>query len=87
MIAVTVLGTGCRKCLELEERLADALAKLGRADVHIERVDNEQTILRHMPLDAVPGLLIDGRLVSQGTVPSVEILLDWLKSIPAGEQT
>ena len=87
MITVTVLGTGCQKCLELERRLAEALAKLGRKDVEIERVDDERTILRHMPLDAIPGLLIGGNLVSQGTVPSPEILLDWLRSIPVQEQT
>jgi hypothetical protein len=78
-----VLGTGCHNCLELEMRLAEAVQRSGRTDVVVERVDDEQRIRHHMPLDAIPGLLIDGRLVSQGEVPNIETLLDWLKVVPA----
>jgi hypothetical protein len=80
---IEVLGNGCHDCLELEMRLAEAVAKSKRTDVEVERVDDEGTIRHHIPLDAVPGLLIDGRLVSQHEVPDIETLLDWLKTIPA----
>ena len=80
---IQILGTGCHNCLELEMRLAEAIAKTGRTDVEVERVDDERTIRRHIPLDAIPGLLIDGRLVSQRDLPKLETLLDWLKTVPA----
>lgn len=80
---IQVLGTGCHNCLELERRLAEAVTKSGRTDVEVERVDDEHLIRHHIPLDAIPGLLIDGRLVSQREVPTIETLLDWLKAIPA----
>lgn len=80
---IQVLGTGCHNCLELEMRLAEAIAKSGRQDILVERVDNERTIRQHIPVDAIPGLLIDGQLVSERQVPSVEILLGWLKVVPA----
>lgn len=80
---IQILGTGCHNCLDLEMRLAEAIAKTGRTDVEVERVDDERTIRRHIPLDAIPGLLIDGRLVSQRDLPKLETLLDWLKSVPA----
>ena len=80
---IQILGTGCHNCLELEMRLAEALARSGRTDVEVERVDDEQLIRRHIPLDAVPGLLIDGRLVSQREVPNIETLQDWLRTVPA----
>lgn len=80
---VQVLGTGCHNCLELERRLAEAVTKSGRTDVQVERVDDEHAIRHHIPLDAIPGLLIDGRLVSQREVPPIETLLDWLKAVPA----
>ena len=80
---IQILGTGCHNCLELEMRLAEAIAKSGRADVQVERVDDERTIRHHIPLDAIPGLLIDGRLVSQREAPNIETLLDWLKAVPA----
>jgi hypothetical protein len=51
--------------------------------VEVERVDDEQVIRRHLPLDAIPGLLIDGQLVSQRDVPNIETLLEWLKAVPA----
>ncbi|HET9587790.1 MAG TPA: thioredoxin family protein [Anaerolineales bacterium] len=80
---IQILGTGCHNCLDLEMRLAEAIAKTGRTDVEVERVDDERTIRRHIPLDAIPGLLIDGRLVSQRDLPKLETLLDWLKTVPA----
>lgn len=82
MTTIKVLGTGCHNCLELERRLAGALAQLGRSDVRVERVDDERTIRHYMPLDAIPGLLIDDKLVSQRQVPDMQTLLDWLSSIP-----
>ncbi len=83
MVTIKVLGTGCHNCLELERRLAEALTKLYRTDVQVERVDDERVILRYMPLDAIPGLLIDGRLVSERCVPDMETLLEWLRAVPA----
>ena len=80
---IQIFGTGCHNCLELEMRLAEAVTKSGRTDIEVERVDNEQIIRHHIPLDAIPGLLIDGRLVSQREVPNIETLLDWLKAVPA----
>lgn len=80
---IQILGTGCHNCLELEMRLAEAIAKSGRADVEVERLADEHLIRHYVPLDAIPGLLIDGRLVSQREAPNIETLLDWLKSIPA----
>lgn len=80
---IQILGTGCHNCLELERRLADAIVKSGRTDVEVERLDDERIIRHHVPLDAIPGLLIDGRLVSQREVPNPETLLDWLKAVPA----
>ncbi len=77
---VQILGTGCHNCLELEKRLAEAIARMGGKDIAVERIDDELVIRRHIPLDAIPGLLIDGHLVSERQVPSVEILLHWLGS-------
>ena len=82
MATIKVLGTGCHNCLELERRLAEALVRLGRTDVQVERVDDERVILHHLPLDAIPGLLIDEQLVSQRQVPDMDTLLEWLQAIP-----
>lgn len=81
---IQVLGTGCHNCIELERRLADAIAKSGRSDVTVERIDEERIIRQYIPLEAIPGLVIDGRLICERQVPDVAILLDWLRTVPAG---
>jgi hypothetical protein len=86
MATIKVLGTGCHNCLEQERRLADALAQLERSDIKVERMDDERIIRRQMPLDAIPGLLIDDKLVSQRQVSDMQTLLDWLSSIPVMEE-
>lgn len=80
---IQILGTGCHNCLELETRLAKAIARSGRMDVQVEREDDERMIRHHIPLEAIPGLLIDGQLVSQREVPTIETLLGWLHAVPA----
>jgi len=80
---IQVLGTGCHNCLELEMRLSKAIAQSGRTDVVMERIENEKIIRHYIPLDAVPGLLIDGQLVSQHEIPTVETLSGWLQVVPA----
>ena len=82
MLTIKVLGTGCHNCLELEKRLSEAITRSGRHDVSVERIDDERTIRHYIPLDAIPGLLIDGRLVSERQVPDMETLVNWLKAVP-----
>lgn len=80
---IQILGTGCHNGIELELRLAEAITKSGRDDVTMERINDEKIIRHHIPVDAIPGLLIDGQLVSAREVPSLETLLEWLKTVPA----
>ncbi len=79
---IQILGTGCHKCLELEKRLSEAIQQSGRQDIQVERVDDEHFIRRHLPLDAIPGLLIDGKLVSERQVPELGTLIEWLRTEP-----
>ena len=74
---IEILGTGCRNCIKLESLVDEVLVELGRKDFTITRIDDERTIRRYMPVDNIPGLLIDGVLASQGEVPSRETLKEW----------
>lgn len=75
---IEVLGTGCYRCIRLENLIHAVLSELGRAEVEIIRIDDERAIRRFMPLDEIPGLVIDGSLVSTGQVPDRAILAGWL---------
>lgn len=83
---IEILGTGCYKCIKLEELVNDVLDELGKKGIQIVRVSDEKYIRKHMPLDEIPGLLIDGELVSTIEVPPRETLIEWFSGIPvAGE--
>ncbi|MEW6288200.1 MAG: thioredoxin family protein [Chloroflexota bacterium] len=78
---IEILGTGCYKCVELEMLIADVLKELGKTDIEVTRVDDEQRIRHYMPLDEVPGLLIDGVLANMRELPPREKLLEWLSGV------
>jgi hypothetical protein len=75
---VEILGTGCHNCLILEDLINEVLRDLGRTDVEVIRNSDEHIIRRHMPLDEIPGLLIDGVLASSQEIPSRDTLKEWL---------
>ncbi len=79
---IEVLGTGCYKCIQLETLLAEVIEKLGKTNMEVVRVSEERQIRHHMPLDEIPGLLIDGTLVSTSAVPTREQLTQWLSGVP-----
>lgn len=75
---IEILGTGCYNCIKLETLIAEVLSDLGRKEDEIIRVDDEKTIKKQIPLDLIPGLVINGRLVSSKTLPDKETLRKWL---------
>jgi len=80
-----ILGTGCYGCLELERRVAEALQKLGITGTEVVRVGDDRRIRRYTTLDAIPGLMINGRLVSERQVPDQPTLTAWLSQAWAVE--
>lgn len=67
---IKVLGTGCPKCELLYENVIKALEDLG-LKAEVIKVKDLLQIASHGVL-TTPGLIIDGKLVSQGRVLSVE---------------
>jgi small redox-active disulfide protein 2 len=73
---IKVLGMGCARCNELEKRVRDALAELGIA-ANVEHVTDLKA-LSAMGVLMTPGLVIDGKVISQGKLPSKDELKKWL---------
>jgi hypothetical protein len=80
---IEILGTGCYNCVKLETLIDEVAEQLGATNFEIERVTDEKQVLQHMPLDEIPGLLIDGVLVSTREIPTRETLMEWLSGVPA----
>ncbi|HMU43024.1 MAG TPA: thioredoxin family protein [Ignavibacteriaceae bacterium] len=74
---IKVLGPGCMNCKTLESRTKEALQKLN-IEASIEKVTDYSEILSY-GLVRTPGLLIDNKIIVQGSVPSVEQLQEILK--------
>ena len=74
---IEVLGTGCPKCMNTEQNVKKALAELSLlADV--QKVTDIQQIIQRGVM-STPALVIDGKLVMQGRIPTVEQLKELIK--------
>ncbi|EFQ22539.1 redox-active disulfide protein 2 [Aminomonas paucivorans DSM 12260] len=67
---IEVLGMGCAKCTKLEENARAAVAALG-IEATIEHVKDMDRILDYGVM-ITPGLVVDGKVVASGKVPSSE---------------
>ena len=75
---IEVLGTGCSKCITLENVVKQAIAKSGKF-VQLEKVDDIMKIMEYQVV-STPGLVIDGKVVSTGKVLSVDEVLAYINA-------
>jgi arsenite-transporting ATPase len=74
---IKVLGSGCSKCrstIGLIERAANAAG----VPVEIVTVENPEEI-RRLGVHSTPAVIIDGKIVHSGGLPSHDIVQGWLK--------
>ncbi len=74
---IKVLGTGCSKCRAVEKEVREVLAELG-IDADVEEVKDMARILQYKVM-ITPGLVIDGKVVSSGHVPSKDAVRKMLQ--------
>lgn len=77
MREIKVLGPGCPKCRALEEEVRKAMAELG-LPARVEKVTDIREIVNYGVI-LTPALVVDGRVVSSGRVPSREEIKRWLQ--------
>jgi len=65
---IKVLGTGCAKCRATEKGVKEVLAELG-INADVEDVRDMAKIIQYKVM-MTPGLVIDGKVVCSGHVPS-----------------
>jgi small redox-active disulfide protein 2 len=73
---VEVLGSGCANCVRLAANAKEAAAMAG-VDVEILKVTDYGQIAAY-GIMSTPGLVIDGKVVSYGRVPSAGDIAVWL---------
>jgi len=81
---IKVLGPGCPKCDMVEGRVKGVLAGLGIA-ADVEKITDIRRMISSGIL-ATPGLIINGRIVSQGRIPRVEDIEAWIREAADGDR-
>lgn len=74
---IEVCGSGCNKCAELEKMAKEAVAVAG-IDATVEHVYEMNKIIER-GIYMTPALVIDGKTVASGKIPSVEEIAKLLR--------
>jgi small redox-active disulfide protein 2 len=75
---IKVLGTGCANCKSTLKLIEEA-AKAKGVDVRLEKVEDLKAIMGYGVM-STPGVVIDGKVVHAGGVPSREKIERWLSA-------
>ncbi|MEM2916205.1 MAG: thioredoxin family protein [Candidatus Woesearchaeota archaeon] len=74
---ISILGTGCPKCKELEANARKAVEEL-KIKAEIEKVTDVGEIVDYGVM-STPAIVIDGEVKASGRIPTVEEIKEWLK--------
>lgn len=73
---IKVLGTGCANC-KATLKLIEDTAKAQGVEIRLEKVEDMAAIVGYGVL-ATPGVVVDGKVVHSGGLPSRDKILTWL---------
>ncbi len=74
---IKVLGTGCPNCKALEKSVRNTLTELN-IDANVEKVEDIVQIMSY-GIMRTPGLVIDGKVVLSGRIPSANELKELIE--------
>jgi small redox-active disulfide protein 2 len=83
MVKIEVLGSGCANCQRLEALAREAVAGLG-VDAQVQKVTDIREIMARGVM-ATPGLVVNGKVVSKGRVPSASEVMVLIANVLAEE--
>lgn len=73
---IKVLGTGCANC-KATLKLIEDTAKAQGVEIRLEKVEDMAAIAGYGVL-STPGVVVDGKVVHSGGLPSRDKVLGWL---------
>ncbi|NTV02225.1 MAG: thioredoxin family protein [Chlorobiaceae bacterium] len=80
MKQVKILGSGCARCNQLADAVKAVIAAEG-IEASVEKIEDIRQIVGYGVM-STPGLVVDGRVVCSGRLPSNDEIRDMLTAQP-----
>lgn len=77
MLNIKILGGGCANCKRLEQIARRVVGELA-LEAEFEKVTDFNEIMK-WPIVSTPGLVVNGKVVSSGRIPTDAEVATWLK--------
>lgn len=74
---ITVLGKGCSRCESTVHRIEREAGEMG-VPVHVVKITDEVEIVKNGVM-TTPAVMIAGKIVHSGGIPSIEAVRSWLE--------
>lgn len=79
---IKVLGSGCTNCKNTL-KLIEQQARAAGVEIELEKVEDIAAIMGYGVM-STPGVVVDGKVVHAGGVPSKEAVDGWLSDVASG---
>jgi small redox-active disulfide protein 2 len=78
MLDIKILGSGCTNCKNLEKLCREVVTE-NNLEANIEKITDFKDIASY-GIMSTPGLVVNGKIVSSGKLPTKHTLQHWLMS-------
>jgi small redox-active disulfide protein 2 len=79
MLDIIILGTGCANCIKLENFVKEVVSE-SNLSANIKKVTDRNKFMDYGVM-ITPGLVVNGKVLSSGKIPTKSTLEHWLKEI------
>jgi small redox-active disulfide protein 2 len=85
MLNIKVVGPGCSNCQKLEELCKDIVKELA-IEAEVEKITDIKKFA-NLGVMMTPGLIINGKVVLSGKLPTKATLVHWIMNELAAEES
>ncbi|HCY75612.1 MAG TPA: thioredoxin family protein [Ignavibacteriales bacterium] len=79
MLDIKVLGTGCANCIKLENLVKEVVSESNISAI-VEKITDKDKFMDYGVM-LTPGLVVNGKVLSSGKIPTKSTLAHWLTDI------
>lgn len=82
---IQVLGPGCARCAQTEKIVRDAVASAG-IEAEVVKISDIMEMMK-LGVMSTPAVIIDGKTVCSGRVPTTAQVLEWISGSGSADTT